>query len=332
MGRKDLAITPDARMGFEMALLRMLAFRPGAERREPPAAVAKAPEARDEPDPAPAAQSPAAEAQNHSPDSEPAPQAEAPPSPAPEPVPAEVQVSPEPELQPDAPANASPDPAEAAPAEVAASPFEDQDAYLDSLSDYQDGDDAEAAAAERLAADLMGEGNDVAVAPAAPEPEQREPNEPPAESPAAIAQPEAEEAAPTPAAPQPAPEEFSWPRDFRSLGVVGMPGNLASNAAFSRDGDKVTLTLAQGHARLLTERHQDKIREALSAYFGIDVKLQVVEGDPGEHTPAIWEENVRKARQAAAEDAIRNDPLVQSIVERFEGRVVEGSIRPLEKS
>ncbi|HAS76454.1 MAG TPA: DNA polymerase III subunit gamma/tau, partial [Marinobacter adhaerens] len=37
IGRKDLTITPDARMGFEMTLLRMLAFRPGADRREPPA-------------------------------------------------------------------------------------------------------------------------------------------------------------------------------------------------------------------------------------------------------------------------------------------------------
>src|SRR5690554_2265207 len=36
VGRKDLEITPDARMGFEMTLLRMLAFRPGADRREPP--------------------------------------------------------------------------------------------------------------------------------------------------------------------------------------------------------------------------------------------------------------------------------------------------------
>ncbi|HEV8079033.1 MAG TPA: DNA polymerase III subunit gamma/tau, partial [Marinobacter sp.] len=56
MGRKDLAITPDARMGFEMTLLRMLAFRPGTARREPPTAIAaeSAPAGnRDEPDPVP---------------------------------------------------------------------------------------------------------------------------------------------------------------------------------------------------------------------------------------------------------------------------------------
>src|SRR6185437_10062856 len=43
-GRRDLALAPDARTGFEMTLLRMLAFRPGdeavhpvAERAAPPA-------------------------------------------------------------------------------------------------------------------------------------------------------------------------------------------------------------------------------------------------------------------------------------------------------
>lgn len=349
MGRKDLAITPDARMGFEMALLRMLAFRPGAERREPPApAVAKPSEGKDEPEPAPAASAPATAPETpdtvarHEPEPEPARVGrEEPPARQPEPELSDVssdkgfaepgpQATPEPvaEARPQPEPEPEPEPASQAPAPVAASPYSEQDAYLDSLAGDADPDEAEAAAAERLAADLMGEGSAAAVAPAAeasPAPQA----EASAESTAAVVE---APVAPTAAAPQPNPGDFSWPRDFRSLGIVGMPGNLASNAAFARDGSRVTLTLAQGHARLLTERHQDRIREALSGYFGSDVKLQVVEGDPGDQTPAIWEENARKARQAAAEESIRNDPLVQSIVERFEGRVVEGSIRPIEGS
>ena len=39
-----------------------------------------------------------------------------------------------------------------------------------------------------------------------------------------------------------------------------------------------------------------------------------------------------KARQEAAEASIRRDPVVKSIVERFEARVVEDSIRPAETS
>ncbi|MEP6135779.1 DNA polymerase III subunit gamma/tau, partial [Marinobacter sp.] len=59
MGRKDLAVTPDARMGFEMTLLRMLAFRPGTDRREPPVVASgrssSGQESREDPGPGPAA-------------------------------------------------------------------------------------------------------------------------------------------------------------------------------------------------------------------------------------------------------------------------------------
>ncbi|MDX5327295.1 MAG: DNA polymerase III subunit gamma/tau, partial [Marinobacter sp.] len=64
--------------------------------------------------------------------------------------------------------------------------------------------------------------------------------------------------------------------------------------------------------------------------FGDATSLKIEQGEPGLHTPAAWEERQRAARQKAAEQAIRQDPVVKSIVERFEGRVVEESIRPIE--
>ena len=122
--------------------------------------------------------------------------------------------------------------------------------------------------------------------------------------------------------------EFVWHRDFRSLGIVGMPGNLASHGAMSRDGDLITLTIDEGHARLLNSRHEEKILAALRNRFGDSIQLRTEHGNPGPHTPAAYEERQRKARQEAAEASIRQDPVVKSIVERFEARVVEDSIRP----
>jgi DNA polymerase-3 subunit gamma/tau len=294
IGRKDLAITPDARMGFEMALLRMLAFRPGSDRREPPTASApKEAQTKDEPDPAPLAQAEpetgsasAREVDNGSG----ADRFEAPP-----PRVARVSESqpPVPESQPSR--ASEPQPSEEPP------PFSDHDAFADNLADYN------------AEVDLPETVPEVGFEQEAEPTAEREPE------PGLVA-----------AQPGPTPGNFSWPRDFRHLGIVGMPGNLASNAAFRKDGDEVTLTLNQGHARLLTERHRDRIQQALSTYFNSSIQLRITEGSPGEQTPAIWEESARKTRQADAEAAIRSDPLVQSIVERFEGRVVEGSIRPLE--
>ena len=109
-----------------------------------------------------------------------------------------------------------------------------------------------------------------------------------------------------------------------------MPGNLASHGAMSRDGDTITLLIDAGHARLLNARHEEKILAALRNHFGDAIQLEIAQGDSGPNTPAAFEERLRVARQSAAEESIRNDPLVKSIVERFEARVVEESIRPTE--
>jgi len=255
MGRKDLAVTPDARMGFEMTLLRMLAFRPGSDRRQPPSggsvASRKEGDSRDEPEPVTQSKS------EPSPELSPEPVAESTLEPDFEP---EVQPTPaveiEPELEPEPPLMEEPP------------PWEPEPEYVSELQ---------------------------------PEPEP---------------EPESE------------PSDFFWERDFRSLNIVGMPGNLASNAAMTRSGSDVVLTLDEGHARLLNARHEEKILEALRNRFGDAINIRITKGDTGGKTPAVWEENQRQQRQTAAEAAIHGDPLVKSIVERFEARVVEGSIRP----
>ncbi|WP_449287147.1 DNA polymerase III subunit gamma/tau [Marinobacter sp. PE14] len=288
IGRKDLAITPDARMGFEMTLLRMLAFRPGADRREPPAISSggqpAASEPRDEPDPAP---TPQVEQKQ--------------PEPEPESTP-----EPEPEM-----------PAAPPVAEEDASWLASLDAQAEATGEYEENYPLsdEAPVTEELAPEVSAE---PVVQPA------------PAQEPAFV-EPELERG---PAAePVVEPEgEFVWHRDFRSLGIVGMPGNLASHGAMSRDGDVITLTIDEGHVRLLNSRHEEKILAALRNRFGDSIQLRTEQGNPGPDTPAAYEERQRKARQEAAEASIRRDPVVKSIVERFEARVVEDSIRPAEIS
>jgi DNA polymerase-3 subunit gamma/tau len=76
-GRRDLALAPDARTGFEMALLRMLAFRPGDG---VPAARAERPVAN------PAPSRPAAPARPAAPERRPEAPPRAAPAPAPDPV------------------------------------------------------------------------------------------------------------------------------------------------------------------------------------------------------------------------------------------------------
>ncbi|WP_286219865.1 DNA polymerase III subunit gamma/tau [Marinobacter apostichopi] len=343
MGRKDLTITPDARMGFEMTLLRMLAFRPGADRREPPALSSSTPtgstEPHDEPDPA---RSPSAGAghqgaeQKSAPDISAADQAAS--EPANEPL-AAPEAPPQPEAsQPEASQPEPPQPEQPESHHQTAEPepqSETGSEYLaETAPEPESSDDAWLASLDAQAPDVDSADQDPGYdqplttnSEAVSKPEQHaDPLE----------EPVAESVAPGPE-PVPGPElgtdgEFVWERDFRSLEIVGMPGNLASHGALAWDGDTVVLTIDDGHARLLNARHEEKILAGLRSRFGDATELKVEPGNPGPHTPAAFEERQRKARQQAAEEAIRKDPAVQSIVERFEARVVEDSIRPIETS
>ncbi|MBW3225596.1 DNA polymerase III subunit gamma/tau [Marinobacter adhaerens] len=316
IGRKDLTITPDARMGFEMTLLRMLAFRPGADRREPPAissgGQSAASEPRDEPDPAPTPQVEQKQPEPQSQGSEPATEVAAEPAQEASEVPA----------QPEQVTESTPEPEPEMPA---APPVADEDASWLASLDAQ----AEAAGEYEESYPLNDE------APVTEEPAPAVSAEPveqaaPAPEPAFV---EPDPAIEPPVEQAPEPEgEFVWHRDFRSLGIVGMPGNLASHGAMSRDGDVITLTIDEGHARLLNSRHEEKILAALRNRFGDSIQLRTEQGNPGPDTPAAYEERQRKARQEAAEASIHRDPVVKSIVERFEARVVEDSIRPAETS
>ncbi|MDX1754900.1 MAG: DNA polymerase III subunit gamma/tau [Marinobacter sp.] len=291
IGRKDLAVTPDARMGFEMTLLRMLAFRPGGERRAPPTLPSgdRADSAsQDDPEPATDVATP---------------------------TPPIVEEHPAADSQPPAPPTPSVDP------RTDGDQGEIRPAQAEVVS--QEGSAPSAGYSDTVETGPRGERSDSSLA--APSPSH---NAEPVtatlagEAPAPLATGE------TGAVPA-SPGDFLWPRDFRSLNIIGMPGNLASHAAMTRQGDEVVLTLDQGHERLLTDRHRERILEALKHRFGDQTVLRVEQGHPGEDTPAAWEERARQARQQAAEEAIQNDPLVHSIVERFQGRVVEDSIKPL---
>src|SRR5690554_2723309 len=288
IGRKDLAVTPDARMGFEMTMLRMLAFRPGADRREPPTVTSGNTEnsgrAEPEPDPGPVSPQVAERPQTEPQPVAPSPQPASEPVPAPEPA---TSSMPEPPAMDTPPWEDEPEP-----------PYYDE-----------------------VAPEPM-----VAQEPVS-EPEPRSPQ--PVETPEAVIEPDPEPEAVAPAEPV-NPDGFVWERDYRQLEITGMPGNLASYSAMAMDGQTVVLTLDEGHARLLNARHEEKIVAALRSYFGDATQLKIKQGIPGPHTPAALEERQRVARQKAAEAAIRQDPVVQSIVERFEGRVVEESIRPAE--
>lgn len=340
-GRRDLPLAPSPRAGFEMAVLRMLAFRPaaavppvpksvegaaggnvagggsGAGTHEATPAAAAAPAG-----PAPATQ--VAAPREPDPEPEPAPQPEPDPTPEPEPVPVEEPVSP-----PPVKAEAE-TPPPAAEAEVS-----------DDLPPWAT-DEAEARD-EALAAEMAGP-DAAMVAPWHESPASvAAPSEPaPPERPFRTEGIAIAPAAPVPArdtAPQEGVSELATAEDWLDLvansGLSGPSRQLAANAAFiSCQHGTLKLGLSPGFEYLRSERALAALGEMLEKALGQAPKI-VVETVETEHVPAETlhqrADRQRGERQQEAEAVFMDDPEVQVLIQQHGARVVSDSIRSFDE-
>jgi DNA polymerase-3 subunit gamma/tau len=75
----------------------------------------------------------------------------------------------------------------------------------------------------------------------------------------------------------------------------------------------------------------NRVREALAAHFGAPVRLDVEVGRVGDATAAAASARDRAERQAQARASIEADPFVRALIEDFDGAIVPGSVRPIER-
>jgi DNA polymerase-3 subunit gamma/tau len=147
--------------------------------------------------------------------------------------------------------------------------------------------------------------------------------------------PEVPPAAPVPEVPR---TELGdrWADVVKQLVERGLVAALVRELALQ--AECVAVQDAPGHTlwRLRVEREnlrspaqQDKLTLALVKLLGGEVDLQL-EAGIGRDTPALRDQAERAGRQAASEVLIRQDPLVDALLQHFPGsRIVAGSITPI---
>lgn len=348
-GRRDLPLAPSPRAGFEMAVLRMLAFRPAAAVPPVPKAVdgavggtpggnaasggtgAGSHEAT--PAAAAASASPAVVAQvaapaqaaprEPEPEPEPVPQPDPEPTPEPKPVPVEEPVSPPP-----------------VKAEAVAPPSVEAEAG-DDLPPWAT-DEAEARD-EALAAEMAGPDAAMVAPWHEPPAPVAAPGEPaPSERPfrtEGIAIAPTESAPARDAVPQEGVSELATAEDWLDLvansGLSGPSRQLAANAAFiSCQHGTLKLGLSPGFEYLRSERALAALGEMLEKALGQAPKI-VVETVEIEHVPAETlhqrADRQRSERQQVAEAVFMDDPEVQVLIQQHGARVVSDSIRSFDE-
>lgn len=113
--------------------------------------------------------------------------------------------------------------------------------------------------------------------------------------------------------------------------VSGLVRELAWQGALMsvETGPPETWVLRVAHESLRRPALQEKLRLALSTSLGREVELRLESGEV-QDSPAQREAAHRQRLQRQAEDEIRHDPWVRSLLSEFSGsRIVPGSIKPL---
>ncbi|MFJ4430147.1 DNA polymerase III subunit gamma/tau [Pseudomonas sp. NPDC089395] len=331
IGRRDLPLAPDPRGGFEMVLLRMLAFRPADADDAPkpvlkPVGISQATADPATPVAAPAVVAPVVAAVApvvqaapvpapvHAPEPEvvePAPVAEEVTDlPWEEPAAAPMPVSVEPE--PAAPAVApAPAPAPAPEPAFDQPPF-DPSAYAPAGMDRDD----EPPMDEDY---YVGDSDPVGFSYLDELAEHVQEEAP-------VVAPE-----PMPAAMPATGLALQWLELFPQLPVSGMTGNIAANCTLMAvDGDDWLLHLDPGQGALFNATQQRRLNEALNQHLGRTLNLRIELIRPEQETPAQAAARKRAERQQDAVSAIEQDPLIQQMIKQFGATVRQDTIEPVD--
>ncbi|MEI4516331.1 MULTISPECIES: DNA polymerase III subunit gamma/tau [unclassified Stenotrophomonas] len=302
-GRRDLHLAPSPRAGFEMAVLRMLAFRPAAavppvprdpgtgtevgsgSRGAAQGGMAAAPAAMAAPVAAPVAAS--------------APAAPAAPLVAP----------------------AAPKPTPAPVAEPAAD--DDLPPWHQAGSDERD---------EALAVELASP--DAAMAAPWEAPPVRAPA--PVQAVAPAPRPQGIAISPSPAAGNAGPVALAsaetWLELVAQSQLNGPSRQLAAHAAFiGFQHGVLKLAVSPGFEYLCSDRSLAALTEALSGPLGMTPKIVIEHGNAEAETLHQRSDRQRGERQQAAETAFMADPSVQLLIQQHGARVVTDSIRPFDE-
>ncbi|OQX39109.1 MAG: hypothetical protein B0D91_02415 [Oceanospirillales bacterium LUC14_002_19_P2] len=311
IGRRDLPLSPDPRTGFEVVMLRMLAFRPDGVPVAPVQPLQQGRASAGQMDSSPAVSQPEQSEREE-----------------PEPAVRMAQEVPEPVQQ------------EPVQQESAPSPLVDPDAF-NALA-------AESIEQESSLQESVVLGEPAIVAPE-PESVQPEPEVavtlPEVVAPELPVTPETtmqENVAPEPAAEEilpPSTERLplsaltpdSWIAVFQELPLAGVTRTIASYCLLEAvDGHRLTMVLDQNHDTLYNDTHRLRMEAALSEYFDTSVTLTVTPGVADRETPAAWRERRRQERQQEAVNSIYADERVQTLVSTFSGTILDHTIEPVD--
>jgi len=336
MGRRDLALAPDPRTGFEMTLLRMIAFRPANDAGfvQAPAggaggAVVRGGGAAGHPGTHSAMGAGGATASHASPAGVPAASASGIPGVAPIPGSGAAAAR--------AAAQAGMGGASAAARAVAQAGAQgsaraptSQPAAAPTPAAAQAPAQGSAPAGVRAPTTTPSAGSNGAAA--SPEANQTVAgsNPAPATNVSSHGVPSGTAGSPPASATGAAPDAASWLAILNQIDVQGAPRQLASHCILlGHQPGLVRLAIDPSVKFVRTTSQEEKLAQALSRYYGETVRLDISSATSEIDTPARAELRASQQELESARQSIETDPAVQGLRERFGATLLPDTVRPI---
>jgi DNA polymerase-3 subunit gamma/tau len=131
---------------------------------------------------------------------------------------------------------------------------------------------------------------------------------------------------------QPDGEQQQWDEIIEALSIGGLEKELAMNCNLHEmDKDKIVLQIPRVCANLCSENAMNRLNKSLSAYFGRKRKLEILPTDAELETPTLIKKQHQEQMQQAAEQAIRDDKVVQALQDTFNADIDNSSVTPAEQ-
>lgn len=121
-----------------------------------------------------------------------------------------------------------------------------------------------------------------------------------------------------------------WSKLLPQLELSGVAHNLASNCILEKtEGSKCFLRLSEQHASLWNKNYEARIARALSGYFNSTMEVEITLGELDTETPAQFQLRVKQEKVASALVTIQEDENVKRLLEDFDAKLVTESVRPI---
>jgi hypothetical protein len=104
--------------------------------------------------------------------------------------------------------------------------------------------------------------------------------------------------------------------------------NYFGNLSFLSFEDSLITLVQSDEENNIPENVFKEFQTVLNAYYGFEIKVEIKQGD-NNNSPLNHKKKIESDRQSKAEKDVLSDPSIQKFLDKYDGNIKDGSIKPV---